>query len=204
VAGAGGRCHSRVMAKKRKAKVADVVDLEQARIGRLTSEFKRLAAAQAAKIDEHVGRVLEIYRGWERENPDRALKGFQKMQMVRWGFVGPGGFERCHEEGRRPEDSFYDGPDDLDTYVEELENDRTAGEVLMCPAMEARSCEGIWATHKTPPCHMLLLEVHQGLGGGVIDDALEQVLSDVGRWRGPDEYRESFVRAEKLLRKAKR
>lgn len=189
------------MTRKRKH-TPKVVRLEAKRNEKLLRETEELARRWASAEDEQVALVVAAYRKWEQDNPDAALQPKHKLAMVRLGFVGPGGFDRCHEPHRRPMASFFAGQDDDDFSIPaELESDRDASEVLMCPAMEARSCQGVWSGMRTPPCYLLLLEVHQGLGGGMSDDRVSEVLADYGKWQGPEKYAESFVRAEQLLRR---
>lgn len=69
----------------------------------------------------------------------------------------------------------------------------------MCPAMEAGACQGVWRGMKTPPCHLLLLEVYDGLGGGARDQSVEDVIDDFGRGGGPEEYAESFARGAQAV-----
>jgi hypothetical protein len=84
--------------------------------------------------------------------------------------------------------------------LDDIPDDRKGSDVLMCPAMESRSCQGVWQGMRMPPCYLLLLEVQRGIGGGS-DDGVQEVLDDFGKWPGPEECAESFVRAEQLLRR---
>lgn len=143
-----------------------------------------------------VAQRVGAYRDWEGAHADLALKPRHTLAMVRLGFVGPGGFERCHEPDRLPETAFLLEDGDV---AEEVRRDHTASEVLMCPAMQDGVCQGVWQNMKTPPCYLLLLEVYHGLGGGAADDSVQEVVDDYGKWGGPEEYAESFARAERTV-----
>lgn len=186
------------MAKKRKPKAdgAAPIDLEKARLERLARRFRALMKESGEALDRMVALVLEAYRAWERGNPERALHGYQRMEMVRLGFVGPGGFQRCHEEGRLPRDAF----DDDDPA---MEDDREAADLLMCPAMEGGRCEPIWTALQLPPCQLLLLEIHQAVGASADDVTVQSAVGDFGRWPPGEQERKNFARAERLLRKAR-
>ena len=189
------------MARKRERKPLsgqNVVDLDAKRSEKLTEETVALVQQTARLLDEQVRLIVAAYNHWERENPELALRPSDKMAMVRLGFVGPGGFDRCHETGRRPLSAFISEDGEAS---DDLPNDRNGSEVLMCPAMESRACQGVWRGMRMPPCYLLLLEVHRGLGGGSQDSGVEEVVDDFGKWQGPEEYAESFVRAEQLIRR---
>jgi hypothetical protein len=190
------------MARKRKKlpRARNVVDLEKKRLEKLTGELSSLVRQGARLLDEQVEAIVGAYHEWERDNPELAIKPFRKMAMVRLGFVGPGGFERCHEPGRLPERAFFEEDGAI---ADEIRSDRHGSETLMCPAMEARACQRVWQEMRMPPCYILLLEVHRGLGGGAYDPGVEEVIDDLGKWQGPEEYAESFARAEELLRRYK-
>jgi hypothetical protein len=176
----------------------NVVDLDAKRSEKLTDELITLAQHSARLMDEQVELIVLAYDQWERQNPELALRASDKMAMVRLGFVGPGGFDRCHETGRRPWCAFVSEDGEP---ADDLPNDRNGPQVLMCPAMESRRCQGVWRGMRMPPCYLLLLEVHRGLGGGSQDSGVHEVLDDFGKWQGPEEYAESFVRAEQLIRR---
>ena len=189
------------MARKRKRKALsgqNVVDLDAKRSEKLIGETVALVQQTARLLNEQVRLIVAAYNQWERENPELALRPSNKMAMVRLGFVGPGGFDRCHETGRRPWSAFISEDGEP---ADDLPNDRDAPNVLMCPAMESRRCQGVWQGMRMPPCYLLLLEVHRGLGGGSRDDGVQEVVDDFGKWQGPEEYAESFVRAEQLIRR---
>lgn len=180
----------------RKRTGADVVDIEVKRAEKLGDELLTLQHAITQGIDESVALIVGKYRAWERANPTVALQPRHKLEMVRYGFVGPGGFERCHDPDRRPEEAFY--LDDGDVH-ECIRRDHRASEVLMCPAMQDGLCQGVWSGMQMPPCYLLLLEVHHGLGGGARDDSVEEVVDDFGKWGGPEEFAESFARGEEAV-----
>jgi hypothetical protein len=187
--------------KRKTTRASNVVDIQEKRVEKLTERVVSLSEAITKGVDARVAALLDLYRTWERQHPDDALKPHHKLAMVRYGFVGPGGFTRCHEPHRLPQIAFLLADGGVD---ERIERDNDASEVVMCPAMEAGLCQGAWRAMQMPPCHLLLLEVYQGLGGGAMDDAVDQVLDDVGCWYDPDdndELKESFARAERLLRK---
>ena len=187
------------MARKRKDPPGqNVVDLDAKRSEKLTEAIIALDQRTVSLVDEQVRLIVLAYNQWERDNRELALRPSDKMAMVRLGFVGPGGFDRCHEPGRRPWSAFISEDGEL---VDDLPNDRTGSEVLMCPAMESRRCQGVWQGMRMPPCYLLLLEVHRGLGGSCHDEGVQEVVDDFGRWQGPEEYAESFVRAEQLIRR---
>ena len=187
------------MARKRKALSGqNVVDLDAKRSEKLIDETLALVQQTARLLDEQVRLIVAAYNQWERENPEIALRPSDKMAMVRLGFVGPGGFDRCHETGRRPWSAFVSEDGEAS---DDLPNDRNGPEILMCPAMESRRCQGVWQGIRMPPCYLLLLEVYRGLGGGSHDSGVEEVVDDFGKWQGPEEYAESFVRAEELIRR---
>lgn len=176
---------------------AAVIDLRDKRVEKMGEEIQSLGRAMSSALDEQVGHLVGQYHEWERAHPDEALKPHHKLAMVRYGFIGPGGYVRCHEAGRLPEVAFISD----DGVSEEIERDYDAAEVLMCPAMESRRCEGVWRGMQMPPCYLLLLEVHRGLGGGAIDDSVQEVLDDVGCWEGPEQKAKSFARARAILKK---
>ena len=185
------------MKRKRKQKrPANVVDIGPRQAEKLVEKIQELTRDLASAQDEQVAQVLAAYRQWEEENPDAAVRPDVKLLMVRLGFIGTGGFERCHEEHRLPVNAYWKE----DEFASELHYDSVGSEWLMCPAMESRECQRIWREMRAPPCHLLLLEVHQGLGGHIYDDRISEILSDYGGLREED-YSASFVRAEKLLRR---
>ena len=51
-----------------------------------------------------------------------------------------------------------------------------------------------------PPCYLLLLEVHHGLGGGALDASVQEVVDDYGCWGGPEAYAKNFEYAEELIK----
>ena len=187
--------------QKPKQKPRKVVRLDVKRAEKMEEQLLSMVAESGRALDEQVALIRGFYREWERENPSAALKGFQKMAMVRLGFIGPGGFDRCHEPGRLPEDAFISEDHDLG---DELLDDYKGAEVLMCPAKASGRCQGIWRGVRMPPCYLLLLEVYEGLGGGVLDDRVDEVVSDFGKWPGPEEYAESFAEAERVRRRYER
>jgi hypothetical protein len=185
--------------RKRKVDRADgVIDLDLKRAEKITEKLSSLGQAVRQRLDEQVAHIVGAYRKWEQTHPDLALKPRHKLAMVRLGFVGPGGFERCHEPGRLPESAFFLEDGDVS---EQIRRDHKASEVLMCPAMQAGVCQGAWRGMRMPPCYLLLLEVHHGLGGGALDDSVQEVVDDFGKWGGPEEYADSFARAEQTIRK---
>lgn len=149
-------------------------------------------------LDEQVALILGRYHEWERENPRAGLERYEKMGMVRLGFIGPGGFDRCHEPGRLPVAAFI--PEDIDV-PDELPDDYEGARVLMCPAKESGACQRVWRGAGMPPCYLLLLEVHAGLGGRVSDERVEEVVADFGKWPGPEDCAESFAEAEAVIRR---
>ena len=181
-----------------KADNNDVIDLGAKRAEKMTDEILSLGRALTRTVDEAVANIVGGYRAWEGANPDLALKPRHKLAMVRLGFVGPGGFNRCHEPHRLPETAFLLEDGDVS---EEIRSDHRASEVIMCPAMEANVCQGAWRGMQMPPCYLLLLEVHHGLGGGALDDRVQEVVDDFGQWGGPEEYAESFARAERSVQR---
>jgi hypothetical protein len=190
--------------KRKATRAANVVDLQEKQLEKLTEEVVSLGEQLTKGVEARVAAILDVYRTWERQHPDDAVKPHHKLAMIRYGFVGPGGFTRCHELHRLPETAFFLEDGDID---ERIRRDDDASKVLMCPAMEAGRCQGAWRAMQMPPCYVLLLEVYQGLGGGAMDDAVDEILDDWGLWRGPDEneeVKESFARAERLLREDRR
>jgi hypothetical protein len=188
--------------RTRKAPPANgVVDIDVKRVEKLTEKICSLAQAITDQLDEQVAIIVGGYRNWQQAHPDLALKPRHKLAMVRLGFVGPGGFERCGEPGRLPEAAFLLEDGDV---VEQIRRDRGASEVLMCPAMEEGVCQGVWRGMRMPPCYLLLLEVHHGLGGGAIDDVVQEVVDDFGLWGGPEQYAERFARGEQAVREAEK
>ena len=198
------------MAKKRKGKgkakgeapepeEANVVSIAKKQAEKLVERVESLTDAIGRQIDEGVAEVLEHYRAWEEEHPEDAVARIDKMAMVRLGFIGPGGFDRCHETHRLPTDAFI-SEDDLGDAVLD---DYVGAEELMCPAKEAGRCKKIWKEIGMPPCCLLLLEVNQGLGGGIWDERVGLILSELGRWHKPERYEDSFRAAERLKRKHK-
>lgn len=187
------------MAKRRKKKPegGNVVDIRKKQLDKITERINTAVSAGVRSMREASELIVEDYRRWERENPELALEPFEKMQMVLLGFVGPGGFERCHEPGRRPEASFISEQLGVS---EEIRSDRNASDILMCPAMESRKCQGIWAGQRLPPCQILLLEVYLGLGGDAYDDKVQDLLADFDNWEAPEGFAQSFERGERLLR----
>lgn len=177
---------------------AKVFDLRVKQTEKLTEEIKVLSQRLTQGIDERVELIVDAYHEWEQANPELRLRAHEKMSMVRYGFIGPGGFDRCHELDRLPESAFFTADGDV---ADEIRTDRDASEVVMCPAMESGRCQEIWRGMRAPPCHLLLLEVSHGLGGGADDMGLQIVLDDFGLGGGPDDYAQSFVRAERLVRK---
>lgn len=190
------KAKARTQAKIKAAPVATVVDLDDKRVEKLTEEIVSLTNAMSQGLDERVDLIVGLYRGWENAHPDQALRPHHKLAMVRFGFVGPGGFERCHEPDRLPEAAFIGEDGDLDVQIRQ---DHYASEVLMCPAMESGRCQGVWRGMRAPPCHLLLLEIHHGLGGGALDDSVEEVVDDFGKWSGPEQCAESFARGERAV-----
>lgn len=180
------------------ATTGEVVDLADKRVDKLSGEIQSLAKAMCAQLDEQVATIVGQYRQWENEHSEIALQPKHKLAMVRYGFVGPGGFERCHEPHRLPETAFFLDDGDVDA---QIRRDHDAAEVLMCPAMEAGRCKGVWSGVRMPPCYLLLLEIHDGLGGGAIDDSVQEVVDDVGCWGGPEQCAESFARGERAVSK---
>ena len=174
---------------------AEVIDLGAKRVEKMGDELSRLTQSLASAQDEQVADTVDAYRAWEEAHRGEALRPEEKLAMVRYRFVGPGGFERCHEAERLPEAAFFIGDCDID---ERIQRDHDAAEVLMCPAMQAGKCQGIWQAMKTPPCHLLLLETYQALGGGVLDDSVQEVVDDVGAG-GPEGRAASFGRAAAVL-----
>lgn len=173
-----------------------VISLDRARAERLVDEVKTLADQLAASVGETVAAVLKGYRAWERANPEAAVRSVERLEMIRLGFVGPGGFDRCHREERVPRSAYpWDDPIHDD--------DRRAAQVLMCPLMEARRCESVWSAFNTPPCYLLLLEAHDALGRGADDWKVGEVLGDFGKLP-PDQYRKTFARADRLIREAQK
>lgn len=177
---------------------AEVVSLSHKRVEKLTGEIQTLAKAMTAQTDEQVATIVGQYRQWELEHPETALHPKHKLAMVRYGFVGPGGYVRCHEPHRLPQTAFFLDDGGVD---EQIRRDQDAAEVVMCPAMEAGLCKGVWSAVRMPPCYLLLLEVYDGLGGGAIDDSVQEVVDDVGLWDGPEQCEESFARGERAVKK---
>lgn len=175
-----------------------VVDINAKRVEKLADQIGSLAQAMSRGMDEAVATMVGTYRDWERANPDLALKPRHKLEMVRFGFVGPGGFERCHDPTRLPDTAFFLPEGGVSR---EIERDIDAAEVLMCPAMQDGVCQDVWRQMKMPPCCLLLLEVHHGLGGGAYDDSVQMVVDDWGKWTAPEAYAASFARAEQAVRK---
>lgn len=188
------------MTRSKPPDTTNVVDIREKLLDKATDQVRALMQTSADLEKEGVDLIVAMYREWERTNPELALRPRNKTAMVRLGFVGPGGFDRCREPHRLPESAFR-GEDGEP--AEEIQSDRDGSEVLMCPAMESRACQGAWRGMGMPPCYLLLLEVDHGLGGGCQDDRVPEVLDDFGKWPGPEEYAESFARAEELLRRHK-
>ena len=188
-------------ARKRKPKAAaKVVDIGVKRAEKIDGELRSLGRAITKGLDDQVALIVDSYHAWEQAHPDLALTPSHKIEMVRYGFVGRAGFERCHEPDRLPEEAFILEDGDIDRRIW---RDHDASEVLMCPAMEAGVCEGAWRGMGTPPCHLLLLEIHRGLGGGTRDEAVEQVVDDFRIRGGPEECAESFARGARVAAKHK-
>lgn len=183
--------------KRKAASTGGVVDIRVKQVEKLGEQIQLHARALTQGIDEQIARLVGAYHDWERAHADVALKPRHKLAMVRLGFVGPGGFERCHDPERLPETAFFlegGGVDD------QIRRDHDAAEVLMCPAMQDGVCQGVWRSMQMPPCYLLLLEVYHGLGGGALDDSVQEVVDDVGKWGGPEQCAESFARAEQTVR----
>ncbi len=171
---------------------AEVVDLRQKKLEQLTTEIIALSQSMAAALDSKVALIVGAYRQWERAHPQQALKPKHKLPMVRLGFIGPGGYQRCHEPHRLPDAAFED---------DQVRFDNEASEIVMCPAMEDDLCEGVWRGMSMPPCCLLLLEVNHAMGGGVLDDGVQWVVDDWGKWHGPEHHADSFARARELVEK---
>jgi hypothetical protein len=187
--------------KRKEPSRSNVVDLGVKRGEKLTNEIIALVQQTTNLLDEQVRLIVTLYQQWEHDNPALALRASDKMAMVRLGFVGPGGFDRCDEADRSPMSAFISEDGDLS---DEILDDRKASELLMCPAMESRVCQGVWRGMRMPPCYLLLLEVHRGLGGGCHDSGVQEAVEDFDRWPGPEQYAERFVHAEQLLRRHRR
>jgi len=179
-------------ARRKSALPSNVIDFQTAVVGHLTKQIIPLVEGIRAQLDEQVGALLALYRAWERENPHDALRGYERIEMVRFGFVGSAGFVKCHEPERMP--AFY---------LSDLEDEEHA-EYVMCPAKERGNCKPIWSALGLPPCVLLLLEVHQGLGGKADDLGIHAAVSSFGRWHPGPEHSRGFVAAARLVRKARK
>lgn len=187
--------------KRKIPRPANVVDIKDKLLDKLTEEIVSVTSEMTERLDATIADALDIYRTWEHDNPDTALKAHHKLAMIRYGFVGPGGFARCHQPHRLPETAFFLAKGGID---ERIQRDEDAAELVMCPAMQAERCQGVWRAMRIPPCQLLLLEVLQGLGGGVLDDSVDEVLSDWACARDQEETDPapaSFARAARLVRK---
>jgi hypothetical protein len=177
-----------------------VVDIRVAELDRATKRIKALTATIAQRTDEAVAAVIESYRAWEAGCPDDALRTDHKTEMVRLGFVGQAGFERCHEPHRLPWLAFFTFTARVPEH-EVDEDDQSLAEVMMCPAMQAGRCEPIWRAVGLPPCKLLLLEIHHGLGGGSACVGVDGVLRELDEQTPPDrEHEASFRRAKRVKR----
>lgn len=191
------------MAQKRKKKKSGgrkVVRLDVKRAEKTMEQASSLMDGIVRGTDEAVALIVDHYREWERENPDAVIRQGDKMAMVRLGFIGNAGFDRCHETGRLPTDAFFGEDGWLE---DELLDDLLGADALMCPAKESGACQAVWRGVGLPPCQLLLLEVYSGLGGGAYDERVGAILHDYTHDgpTGPDAFAKSFAEAKRLVKR---
>ena len=176
-----------------------VVSIERLAAEREHRAIENLVQDMTARADEGTAVIVEAYRAWERAHRDQALRTHEKLEMAANGFVGRVGFHKCHDETRLPVLAFLSGagrePEDG------VRGDDELAERMLCPALESGKCRAIWEAMKLPPCRLLLLEIHHGLGGGGGPDwGVTTALDAVGRTK-PEEYERTFARAKALVKK---